>query len=42
MTDNTLIFATGNPNKVKEVKAILDGHIGVKSMKEIGCTDDIP
>lgn len=42
MTDNTLIFATGNPNKVKEVKAILDGHIEVKSMKEIGCTDDIP
>ncbi len=42
MANTTLIFATGNPNKVSEVKAMLDGHIEVKSMKEIGCTDDIP
>lgn len=37
-----LIFATGNKHKVKEVAQLLDGILNVKSMKEIGCVEDIP
>ena len=37
-----LIFATGNPNKVKEVNQILDGTMEVISMREFGVQEDIP
>jgi len=37
-----LIFATGNPNKVKEVNQILDGTLEVISMREFGVKEDIP
>jgi len=38
-----IIFATGNPNKVKEVNQILgDSPIIIKGLKDIGCTEDIP
>lgn len=37
-----LIFATGNPNKVKEVNQILDGTLEVLSMRDFGVTEDIP
>ncbi len=37
-----LIFATGNPNKVKEVNQILNGALEVVSMKDFGVTEDIP
>ena len=38
-----LIFATGNPNKIREVAEMLFGQqIQVKSMKEIGCEEDLP
>ncbi|MEM9822327.1 MAG: non-canonical purine NTP diphosphatase [Bacteroidota bacterium] len=37
-----LIFATGNPNKVREVRELLLGIMEVKSMKEIGCHEDLP
>jgi len=38
----TLIFATGNHHKVKEVKQMLDESIEIVSMREIGVTEDIP
>lgn len=42
--DNTpkLIFATGNPNKIKEVAHLLDGVISVGSLYDIGCPTDLP
>lgn len=39
---NKLIFATGNPNKVRETGEILKDYMEVISMKEIGATEDIP
>ncbi len=38
-----IIFATGNPNKIKEVNQILgDTNIIIKGLKDIGCTEEIP
>lgn len=37
-----LIFATQNEDKVKEIQKLMPSHIEVKSLKAIGCTDDIP
>ncbi|MFK7808665.1 MAG: non-canonical purine NTP diphosphatase [Saprospiraceae bacterium] len=37
-----LIFATGNPNKIKEVNQLLDGLFPVIGMREIGCTEEVP
>ena len=37
-----LVFATGNPNKVKEVNELLDGLFEVLSLKDIGFEDDLP
>lgn len=37
-----IVFATNNPNKIKEVQALLPSHIKLVSLKEIGCTEDIP
>ena len=37
-----IVFATGNKNKAKEVARILEGKFVVKSLPEIGCTEDIP
>lgn len=37
-----LIFATQNEDKVKEVQKLMPSNIIVKSLKAIGCTDDIP
>lgn len=37
-----LIFATGNPNKVRETGQILKDYMDVISMKDIGATEDIP
>lgn len=39
---STLVFATGNANKVKEVNAFLEGKFDIKSLKDISFTDDIP
>lgn len=40
---NTLLFATANANKVKEVKALLkDLPIDIVTMAEIGFTEEIP
>lgn len=37
----TLIFATANPHKAREIEHILDGKFEVKTMREIGQLDDI-
>jgi len=37
-----IVFATNNPNKIKEVQALIPSHIKLVSLKEIGCTEDIP
>lgn len=37
-----LVFATNNPHKLEEARAILDGKAIVRSLEEIGCHDDIP
>lgn len=36
------VFATNNAHKLEEVKAILGDKIEILSLKEIGCTEDIP
>jgi XTP/dITP diphosphohydrolase len=37
-----LIFATNNAHKVQEVSQILEGQFDIKTMREIGCEEDIP
>ncbi|MEZ4953688.1 MAG: non-canonical purine NTP diphosphatase [Saprospiraceae bacterium] len=38
-----LVFATGNPHKVKEVNEMLiDGSFKIISLNDIGCYEDIP
>lgn len=36
------VFATGNPNKVSEIQALVPSHIKIVPMSEIGISDDIP
>lgn len=36
-----LVFATHNPNKFKEIKSLLPGHIELLSLTDIGCDEDI-
>lgn len=38
----TLIFATGNPHKVREVKALIGDLYDLKSLVDIGCREAIP
>lgn len=38
----TLVLASNNAHKLEEIRAILDGMYEVKSLKEIGCNDEIP
>ena len=38
----SLVFATGNPNKVREIQQYFNGTIIFKSLKDIGCTEEIP
>jgi len=37
-----LIFATNNLHKLSEIQAIIGGDFIVKSLQQIGCTEDIP
>lgn len=37
-----LVFATHNPNKLREIQLLVPKHIQVVSLDEIGCTDAIP
>ena len=42
MNKKVLIFATGNQHKVQEVSEILGDFYDIKSLKDIGLTEDIP
>jgi len=37
----TLVFATNNQNKVKEIQSLVPSRITIKSLVDIGCTEDI-
>ena len=37
-----IVFATGNPNKVREVNEMLNHQFTIESLKDIGHTEDIP
>lgn len=37
-----LVFATNNPNKLKEVQSLMPNHIKLLNLTDIGCEDDIP
>lgn len=37
-----MVFVTNNRHKLEEVSIILGNSIELKSLKDIGCTDDIP
>ena len=37
-----LVFATHNPNKLEEVRAIMPKGIDLLGLTDIGCTDEIP
>lgn len=38
----TIVFATNNGHKLKEVRAIIPADIQIISLSDLGCTDDIP
>lgn len=38
----TLVFATHNPNKLKEIQALIPKNITLRSLADIGCFEDIP
>ena len=37
-----LVFATANPNKVREIQQIMGDQYDFLSLEDIGCTEDIP
>lgn len=37
-----IVFATQNPHKVKEIQEMLPSSFQIKSLTDIGCTEDIP
>jgi XTP/dITP diphosphohydrolase len=37
-----LVFATSNPNKLKEIRALLGSSVSLTGLAELGCTEDIP
>jgi len=39
---NELIFATNNLHKLSEIQAIIGDNFDIKSLQQIGCTEDIP
>ncbi|RMB60936.1 non-canonical purine NTP diphosphatase [Dokdonia sinensis] len=36
-----IVFATHNPNKLREIQALVPSHITLVSLTDIGCTEDI-
>lgn len=38
----TLVFATANPNKVKEVQALLPPGFHILGLRDIGCLEELP
>lgn len=39
---HTLVFATGNPNKVREIQQVMGTDYTFLSLHDIGCTEEIP
>ncbi|TYP74298.1 non-canonical purine NTP diphosphatase [Aquimarina intermedia] len=37
-----IVFATNNPNKLKDIQSIVPDSITIVSLKDIGCDEDIP
>ena len=37
-----IVFATNNPNKLKEIQSLIPKEIEIISLNEIGCSEDIP
>ncbi|MFL1896262.1 non-canonical purine NTP diphosphatase [Aquimarina sp. 2-A2] len=37
-----IVFATNNPNKLKEIQSIVPDSVTIVSLKDIGCEEDIP
>jgi len=37
-----IVFATQNPHKVKEIQEMLPSSLQIRSLADIGCTEDIP
>ena len=37
-----LVFASNNPNKIKEIQQMLPESITILSLEDIGCTEEIP
>ena len=42
MSLKKIVFATNNAHKLDEVRDVLTGKYEIVSLKELGCTDDIP
>lgn len=38
----TLVFATNNAHKLEEVQAALGGALSLRTLADIGCTEDLP
>lgn len=38
----SIVFATSNPNKIREVKEMLPAGFEIKSLQDIGCTEEVP
>lgn len=38
----TIVFATNNDHKLKEIRSIMPSHIEVVSLADLGCSEDIP
>ena len=38
---HTLVFATNNPHKAREVEQILGGNFQIKTLRDIGCLEEI-
>lgn len=39
---DTLVFASANPNKIAEIRAMLPNSFTLLSLEDIGCTEEIP
>jgi XTP/dITP diphosphohydrolase len=39
---NELIFATNNHHKLSEIQSLIGDNFAIKSLRQIGCTEDIP
>lgn len=38
----TIVFATNNPHKLEEARAVASGYLNILSLADIDCHDDIP